>query len=248
MENQPAHSENAWQNFAEIFMPLLRSALLGDLTANILHDINNPLTAILNYARLLQMGQFSPEEKDGFLKGLVAEGERIFALSNLMSRMLPPQESAEVGANLPELLDLALHLLRTRFRQDGIVVEYQPHHILTKTPTRFTGGAQILLLVFEKIRRELNAPHLAPTSIKTIRCEWHTTAHHQSLQFIYNLVLPQPQASINLFDHWLAGLPEKESTQFGLEMTQAVLRQADCKIAVRPQAEGWTAIQLDFPR
>jgi C4-dicarboxylate-specific signal transduction histidine kinase len=235
---------------AAALLPLLNTALLGDLTASLLHEINNPITAILNYARLLQMRHFQPEEAEEFAKSIVAEGERIAELANRLTPLARPTSFANAGARLQEALSLALSLYKTRFRYDGIIVESQPDPNLPATQFSLPGLMQLILPLLELARQALNARIVAPATNKILRCYLSAANgeenNAQRLTLIHNGML-QSGADLTLFRHLFKNAASEMQMRWAATITQALLAQLNCKIAAEQQAEGWTAIHLNLP-
>jgi len=226
---------------------LLSNALLGELSAGLLHEINNPITAILNYARLLQMHHFQPEEVEEFAKNIVDEGERIAELTNRITHLARPQPVDGRGANLKDTLVLAVHLYSTRFRHDGIVVEFQSNSALPDTKLPIASLLQIVLPLLEQARRSLRS---CAAGNKTIRCRWDEFIvegrNWHRLSLIHNGV-PPTDASVNLFHHLFTGLQKKEQEKLAATMTKALITKLDCKIEIESPIDGWTAMYLDLP-
>lgn len=234
----------------EALSSLLGNALLGDLTASLLHDINNPITAILNYARLLQMHYPQPEEMEEIAKSIVAEGERIAELARRLTPLVRPQLFANTGAKLHEALALALSLYKTRFRYDGITVELQPGQHLPDTQFSLTSLIQIILPLLEQARQALNARADTPATGKVLRCYLCAVNdqenHAQQLTLVHNGISPTG-ATLNFFRHLLQNAASETQIQWAATATHAWLAQLKCEIEVEKQAEGWTAIHLHLP-
>jgi len=247
MENQTSNSANvlATADTGVALLPLLRLILLGDLTASLLHDLNNPLTAILNYARLLQMRQLKPEEIDAFTKSIVAEGERMAALTNRLGALAVVPASNGRGAKLQEALTLALDFNKTRFRHDGIAVEIPAGQNLPNTKLSFTSLLQMLLPLLERARQALNAR--APESEKLLRCIINGNENHRQRLTIADNGISAPGAELNFLLPLFPNSQRPEQIKIAEEMTQALLNGCDCKIAVESHGDGWTAMHLDIP-
>lgn len=247
MENQTTNASHTFSaaDAGAALLPLLRQLLLGDLTASLLHDINNPLTAILNYARLLQMTQFQPEEIAEFAKSIAAEGERMAGMTSRIGVLAIETRAEGRSARLYEALALALEFNKTRFHHDGIAVEMPGEPNLPNTKLSLARLLQLILPALEQARQALNA--LPPETEKKLRCILTENAgHRQRLTITHNSAC-SPEMGTNflraLFPHSL----QPEQTQVTEVMTRILLNQFHCHASVETLADGWVALHLDIP-
>ncbi|MEJ5329172.1 MAG: PAS domain-containing protein [Desulfobaccales bacterium] len=107
-----------------------KMASLGKLAASVVHEINNPLTGILNFIKLMQaiMDQGTPTEADlaefrRYLDTVYQETQRVSrTLANLLtfSRKTKPEAKP---LDLNAVLEAALSLVSYQLRLQGITVE-----------------------------------------------------------------------------------------------------------------------------
>ena len=227
------------------FLPLLRQLLLGDLTASLLHDLNNPLTAILNYTRLLQMTPFQPEETAEFTKSIAAEGERMAGMTSRIRALAIETRVEGRSAKLHEALTLALAFNKTRFRHDGIAVEMPGEPNLPNTKLALGGLLQLLLPALEQGRQALKA--LPPETEKKLRFILTENATHRQRLTITHNGACSPEMGANflraLFPHSL----QPEQIRIAAAMTRILLNQFHCHASVETLANGWAALHLDIP-
>jgi two-component system, NtrC family, sensor kinase len=105
---------------------------LGKLSASVVHEINNPLTGILNFIKLMQrmLGKGSPSEADlanmqNYLEMVYSETSRVSkTVSNLLafSRKTKPEF---MPVNLNALIEETLSLTEYQMRLQGITITRQ---------------------------------------------------------------------------------------------------------------------------
>ncbi|MCG3119970.1 MAG: hypothetical protein ALAOOOJD_02530 [bacterium] len=254
MERQATHFKAliTTADAGEALVPLVAKILLGDLTATFLHDLNNPLTAILNYARLLQMPDFQPGEAEVFARNIVAEAERLAGLTGRIAALARPQPLEEQGAKLEEALNRALMVYETLFRHDGIIVETQSDKKLPNTQVHSAGLQQMILPLLAQARQALNGCDNASGITKSIRCVVSAGnddkgRNTQRLSLFHNGKSPRGGTPLNLFDTLFFKAPTTAQSELMAALTHALLTQYHCNIVVESTAEGWTAIHLDLP-
>lgn len=103
-------------------------ASLGEMAAGIAHEVNNPLSIIAGYLKILEIewnqGQMKPAEFERILSALNASTERAAKIINNLKNL------ARDGANDPferayvrEIVESSLDLVRERFKRHGVGLE-----------------------------------------------------------------------------------------------------------------------------
>lgn len=103
---------------------LNRLAILGELVAETVHEIRNPLVSVKTFLQLLPEREEDPGFEDGFLEVAREEIQRIERLLNtLLQHGRPPRE--EGGGDLAEALGSVIQLARLRAddREISLVAE-----------------------------------------------------------------------------------------------------------------------------
>lgn len=97
-------------------------AAIGELAAGVAHEVNNPITGIINFAQLL----LDDSEKDSLqaelLDRIVNEGERIaLIIKNLLSFARESENNNE-PLELVQVIQDSLSLVKHQFKKDGIKI------------------------------------------------------------------------------------------------------------------------------
>ena len=111
-------------------------AAVGTLAAGILHELRNPVNAVVNAARLLGDGVASSEIRSQLI-GVIAEGARRIEdiTSALDTHARPAEGGATVACDLREGIDATVRLLGHRLH--GVVVH---RNYTTERPARVPAG------------------------------------------------------------------------------------------------------------
>jgi CheY-like chemotaxis protein len=80
---------------------------IGETSLALQHEINNPLTALLGNAALLQSGDYPEEEQRDFIEAIVEQAVRIGAVVQRLSSLKDPQSVSYVRGT--RMLDLSPH-------------------------------------------------------------------------------------------------------------------------------------------
>src|SRR5262249_28331939 len=134
-----------------------RVAMLGEMTASIAHEINQPLGAIVNSASacLRWLTAQKPEEAQQSLARVVAEGHRageIITRIRALAKKAPPQKDwIDVDETIREVIALA----RSEVQRSGIALETRlsddGHHVPLISADRIQLEQVILNLIMNAI-------------------------------------------------------------------------------------------------
>ncbi|WP_193227565.1 sensor histidine kinase [Aureimonas psammosilenae] len=106
-----------------------RLATLGQVTAGVAHEINQPLAAIRTYAEnarlFLQKGQGERTEHN--LQTVIGLTDRIAAITETLRNFSRRGKGALEPLAVEEIVDGALLILKSRIRESGVAVERQSH-------------------------------------------------------------------------------------------------------------------------
>jgi len=96
-------------------------ATLGELAAGIAHEINNPITGIINYGQIL-INECSPERMENDIgKRIVKEGERIGRIvKTLLSYARDDAREKKIVTSLHAIVNESIILTQAQIRKEGI--------------------------------------------------------------------------------------------------------------------------------
>jgi PAS domain S-box-containing protein len=139
-----------------------RLATLGELAAGLAHEINNPLSGVLNYAqlakRVVEKGECDHGELlDTSLEGILAEGNRILEITQSLLTLARPNDGAFRPQGANELVRASLTPLRCLLRDDFILITVETEDDLLPMRVRGHGLRQVLQNLLLNARHALNS-------------------------------------------------------------------------------------------
>lgn len=228
-------------------------AAIGELAAGVAHEVNNPITGIINFAQLL----LDDSEKDSLqaelLIRIVNEGERIaLIIKNLLS-FARENENINEPIELEQVLKDSLSLVAHQLKKDGIKVTTQFSSKSCQINGNFTQLQQVILNLLSNSRFALNTryPNSSPDKSITISCYPLTKDDGQRVTqiTIKDTGTGIPQGILNrLFDPFFTTKPSGKGTGLGLSISYGIVQNHGGSIKVDSIIHKYTQMTIEFPQ
>lgn len=200
-----------------------RLATIGEMAAGVAHELNQPLTAIANYAQACDrlLGRPGPDLEDirAALREIAAQavraGEILRRLRSLARSQPVRRERVDLNATIEPLRDIIL--------ADGAVHNARVHFDLAaKLPLVQIDPVQIQHVVLNLARNGLEAP-VEPDSVRELTVRTGVASDGDvEITVLDNGPGLSPQAIERLFDPFFSTKPE--GTGLGLAISNTVVR------------------------
>ena len=131
-------------------------ASLGELAAGVAHEINNPITGIINYGQIL-INECSPEsmEKD-IGERIVKEGERIGRIVKTLLSYARDGREEKKPTRVPAILEESIILIQAQMRKESIDLKIDLPDDLPEVDANFQQIQQGFINIINNARYALN--------------------------------------------------------------------------------------------
>jgi two-component system, NtrC family, sensor kinase len=228
-------------------------AAIGELAAGVAHEVNNPITGIINFAQLL----LDDSEKDSLqaelLDRIVNEGERIaLIIKNLLSFARESENNNE-PVEIVQVIKNSLSLVAHQLKKDGIKVKTAYSSQPCEVYGNFTQLQQVILNLLSNARFALNDryPNSSPDKIIDISCFPFIKDEGQTVTqiLIKDTGTGIPQGILKrLFDPFFTTKPSGKGTGLGLSISYGIIQDHGGIIKVDSIMHQYTKMIIELPK
>ncbi len=223
---------------------------IGTLASGVAHEINNPITGIINYAHLIH-DRTSDASLARFAEGIAREGERVAEIvRNLLSFSRHEKESHS-PARIRDIVDETLSLVTAVLRKDQIRVETDVPADLPSVRCRSQQIQQVFMNLLTNARDALNARYPEFDEDKVVRIAAQSVS--EGGRDWLRLVVEDhgsgiPEGDIDrIFDPFFTTKPRDQGTGLGLSISHGIVRDHGGSLTVESKPGAYTRFIVKLP-
>lgn len=224
-------------------------ASIGELSAGVAHEINNPLNGLINFAQLLKDdGVARTEEQRRMIDGIIEEGQRIARIVRdlLTFARQDPHELTRVDVS--ETVRAALSLFGRQLKKDGIEVEIDAEPNL---PPVMADGPRLRQVVVNMVSNAHHALRSRPSGPKlfrvTARAAGDAAAPRVRVEFFDTGMGIRAGDIDKVFDPFFTTRRSGGGTGLGLSLSFGIVRQYGGTITVESREGSHTRFVVELP-
>jgi signal transduction histidine kinase len=226
-------------------------ASLGELAAGVAHEINNPITGIINYGQIL-INECSPEsmEKD-IGERIVKEGERIGRIVKTLLSYARDGREEKRPTRVPSILEESIILIQAQIRKEGIDLKIDLPDDLPEVDANFQQIQQGFINIINNARYALNEKYPGRHKNKRfeITGEKVTIRDRQYVRMVFY------DQGVGISAHELSMLtkpffstkPFGKGTGLGLNITQRIITDHGGQLRFESGKGEFTRVIIDLP-
>lgn len=227
-------------------------AAIGELAAGVAHEVNNPITGIINFAQLLLDDSEKGSLQAELLDRIVNEGERIaLIIKNLLSFARESEKDNE-PIEMTEVIENSLALIEHQIKKDGITLSKN----YSKKPCliygNFTQLQQVILNLLSNARFALNERYPGAAKEKKIDISCALFIQEDGKAVIKIIIEDKgtgiPQGILKrLFQPFFTTKAAGQGTGLGLSISYGIIHDHGGNIKVDSKFDQYTKMIIELP-
>ena len=217
---------------------------LGTLTAGVAHELNNPMTGIIQYVQYCIQHTEKSNKVYSVLLDIEQETKRCV---NIVDSLLTfsrqgHQNKALEDVNVHTIIDRVLHLLTYRIEKENIQVIFEKNVIIPDIKLHVSSVQQVFMNLFANAIDALKG-----FENKTIRILTFIESAHVIIQVIDNGCGIDPGNETLLFDPFFTSKPVGQGTGLGLSICKSIIENHNGNIFIDNNDSEGTTIIIKLP-
>jgi len=226
-----------------------RLETLGVLSGSLFHEINNPLTGIVNYAHLINEDETADARE--LARQIIQEAERITAISRNLLSVARVQQKDRQNASPKEILDGVMTLVSTLLRHDDITLMLQVPAEPLRVECCKEQIQQVLLNLVMNARDALNAKYPSGHENKRMilgACTLNENGRLWQRFYVedHGLGLHNEVAQ-RVFEPFFTTKIMEQGTGLGLSISRRIVDSHDGRLHFESSPGEWTRFFVDLP-
>jgi len=233
---------------------------IGTLAAGVAHEINNPLTGILNYAQLVLDEAVPASAEATYLQGIIDESQRVSKIVSNLLQFSRQDKQSHSYARIGDVIDRTVSLVRTIIKKDRIDLQVDLPEDLPDVKCRSQQLQQVVMNLLTNARDALNEkyPGADPDKIIRISCRAFEQEDRRWIRISVedHGVGITPEVRQKIFEPFFSTKSKDKGTGLGLSISHGIVAdhhgyieidsepgQPTCVSVVLPVDNGWDHLE-----
>ena len=227
-------------------------ATLGELAAGIAHEINNPITGIINYGQILINESSAESMANDIGKRIVKEGERIGRIvKTLLSYARDDEGERRKTTYLSAILEESIILTQAQMRKEGIALKINLLDDLPEVDVNSQQIQQSFINIISNARYALNDkyPRRHENKLLEITGEKVIISDRPYVRIVFHDqgVGVSPHELPLLTKAFFSTKPFGKGTGLGLNITERIIRDHGGFLSFESLKREFTKVIIDLP-
>ena len=224
-------------------------ASIGELSAGVAHEINNPLNGVINFAQLLKDEETPRSEfEQQMIDGIIDEGERIAKIVRGLLTFARADTHELRHVHFADSINTSIALFGRQFEKDGITVEIDIEPDLPLVRADGSRLRQVVVNMISNAHQALKAKPADSDERKIFRISARRTGETVRVEFYDNGVGIRREDLGKVFDPFFTTRRETGGTGLGLSVSFGIIRDFGGTITVESEEGKFTRFIVNLDR
>jgi PAS domain S-box-containing protein len=220
---------------------------LGTMAGGICHEINNPLTGIMNYGQLIVDMSDDESTINEFAQEIINESERIASIIASLQGLCKSDTGKRGSVDLVDVMANVEQLVKTTFRHDKIKLDIEIDSNIPKVYGNIEQYQHVMLNMLTNARDALNARFNNNDPKKLIKVRAQTSDKYVILT-VEDYGVGVPESILHkMFDPFFTTHDRTERQGLGLAICQSIIKGHGGNMQVESKMDEYTKFIISFP-
>jgi two-component system NtrC family sensor kinase len=226
-------------------------ASLGELSAGVAHEINNPITGIINYAQIIANKSAEGSRENDIARRIVREGERIAGIVRSLLSFARERREDKSAVRFTKIVMDSVTLTAAQIRKDGIRLGIDLPDSLPEIMVNPQQIQQVILNIISNARYALNSKYPGTSEDKILEISGSEVvsegAPYVRMVFIdHGMGIPSDIME-KIINPFFSTKPVGEGTGLGLSISHGIISDHGGKLKIESQEGYFTSVIIDLP-
>lgn len=222
-------------------------ASIGELSAGVAHEINNPLNGIINFAQLLKDEETPRSEfEQQMLDGIIDEGGRIAQIVRGLLTFARADTHDLTRVHFADSLKTSIALFGRQFEKDGVAVEIDLEPDLPLVRADGSRLRQVVVNMISNAHHALKAKTSDSLEQKVFRISARRAGNLVRVEFYDNGVGIKREHLNKVFDPFFTTRRDGGGTGLGLSVSFGIIRDFGGTISVESEEGKYTRFVIEL--
>lgn len=224
---------------------------IGTLAGGVAHEINNPISGIMNYAQLILDKETPGSEPAAYAGEILRETERIAQIVRNLLQFSRQEKQSHSYASPYDIVEQTVSLIRTIIKKDQIELEIDMEPDLPDLKCRSQQIQQVIMNLLTNARDALNEKYPAFDENKKIRLHVQLR-EEEGRRWIRFAVFDQgvgipEDIRDKIYEPFFSTKPKDLGTGLGLSISFGIVNDHHGKLSAESKPGDYTRMILDLP-
>lgn len=223
---------------------------IGTLAGGVAHEINNPITGIINYAQLI-IDDPGDQGSRAYAGEIIHESQRIAEIVRHLLQFSRQERQSHSPAHIEDILNDTLSLVRNLIRRDSIAIDVEIAPDLPAFRCRSQQIQQVVMNLLINARDALNEKYPEAHPDKRVMIKVWLDQRHAGRWLMLQVedwgVGISPEVQERIFEPFFTTKPADRGTGLGLAISYGIVRDHHGLLACYSEPGDYTRFVMELP-